>query len=378
MNYDLNEEQTMLKEAARKFLTKACPSEFVRRMAEDKRGFTDELWQGMADLGWMSLLVPEAHGGFEGNFLDLAALLTEMGRCCLPGPFFSSAVLATLTILESGNEQQKAQLLPGMAAGEQIATLALLEEEGVYAPEGIHLSGEAKGDHYLLNGTKLFVPDAHVADTLVCVARTGERPGDPASGLSLFLVDAKAEGVRVQRLNTMAGDAQCEVVFENVAVPAEQRMGETDKAWPTLDTVLRMAAVAKSAEMCGGAEKVMELAIPWVKERIQFGRPVGAFQAVQHHCANMLTYLDTITFMTYQAAWRIGTGLPFALEASACKAWVSDAYRMLVGLGHQVTGGLGFMEEHDLQLYFKRARAAEQMFGDADYHRELVALEMGL
>jgi alkylation response protein AidB-like acyl-CoA dehydrogenase len=199
------------------------------------------------------------------------------------------------------------------------------------------------------------------------------------------VVDAKQPGVGIEPLITMAADRQSEVTFDNVAVSKDNLLGRPDQGWPVLKKVLQMAAVAKCAEMIGGAQCAMDMAIPYVKGREQFGRPVGAFQAVHHHCANMLTYADTLKLMTYQAAWRISAGLPFEKEASMCKAWCSDckawgsdSYRKLVALAHQVIGGMGFMEEYDLQLYFKHAKAAEQILGDADFHREWVAQEMGM
>jgi len=374
MNYDLSEEQNMLKESAHRFLAEECPSEFVREMVEDEKGFSPSLWRKMAELGWMGLQVPEEHGGSGMNFLYLAVLLSEMGRFCLPGPYFSTVILGGLTLMEAGNDEQKADILPDLAEGNRILTLAWLEEDGTYSPEGIRLAAKLQDDNYILSGTKLFVPDAHVADTIVCAARTGEE----TEGISLFLIDAESPGIGITVLDTLAGDKQCEVVFDGVSVPMTNMLGEVGKGWPVLEKVLLMSAVAKSAEMIGAAEKVLEMAVTYVKDRTQFGRPVGAFQAVQHHCANMLTYADTNKFMTYEAAWRIASGLPFEKQASMCKAWVGESHRKLVALGHQVIGGIGFMEEHDLHLYFKRAKAAEQMFGDADFHRELVAREMGL
>jgi len=374
MNYDLSEEQNMLKESAHRFLAEECPSEFVREMVEDEKGFSPSLWRKMAELGWMGLQVPEEHGGSGMNFLYLAVLLSEMGRFCLPGPYFSTVILGGLTLMEAGNDEQKADILPDLAEGNRILTLAWLEEDGTYSPEGIRLAAKLQDDNYILSGTKLFVPDAHVADTIVCAARTGEE----TEGISLFLIDAESPGIGITVLDTLAGDKQCEVVFDGVSVPMTNMLGEVGKGWPVLEKVLLMSAVAKSAEMIGAAEKVLEMAVTYVKDRTQFGRPVGAFQAVQHHCANMLTYADTNKFMTYEAAWRIASGLPFEKQASMCKAWVSESHRKLVALGHQVIGGISFMEEHDLHLYFKRAKAAEQMFGDADFHRELVAREMGL
>lgn len=374
MNYGISEEQSMIRDAARKFLSDECPPEFVRRMVVDEKGYAPKLWQSMAELGWMGLMVPKAYGGFEGNFLDLMVLLAEMGYAALPGPFFSTVVLGGLPILTAGSEDQKQAYLPDMASGKRILTLAWTEADGRFTSDAVGMEAKASDGGFVLSGTKLFVPDAHVADTLICVARTGRTP----EHLSLFLVDAKSPGLSITPLVTMAGDKQFEVGFQDVRVTGANLLGERDRGWPVLRKVQLMAAVAKCAEMMGGARKALDLVIPWTKERVQFGRPIGAFQAVQHHCANMLTYLDTLTYMTYQACWLIAEGKPFEREASMCKAWVSDAYRKLVALAHQVLGGLGFMEEHDLGLYFKRAKAAELFFGDADFHRELVAEAMGL
>jgi alkylation response protein AidB-like acyl-CoA dehydrogenase len=374
MNYDLNEEQNILKEAAHRFLSEECPSEYVRAMVEDPKGYTQELWNKMANMGWMGLMIPEEYEGSGMDFLHLAVLLTEMGYFCLPGPFFSTVVLAGLALMEAGSDAQKRAILPELAAGKRIMTLAWVEENGTYLPEGIKISAELKKDNYVLSGTKLFVPDAHVADTIICAAKTGKG----AKAISLFLVDAKSPGVSINLLSTMAGDKQCEVIFDKVKVPKGNLLGKPGKGWEALKRILLMAAVGKSAEMSGGAQRVMEMTVTYVKDREQFGRPVGSFQAIQFYCADMFTFADTIQFITNQAAWRIGAGLPYEKEASMCKAWVSDSYRKLVALGHQSIGGMGFMEEFDLQLYFKRAKAAELMFGDADLHRELVAQEMGL
>ena len=374
MNFDFNEDQNIIKEAAQKFLSKECNIDFVRAMVEDEKGYTPELWQGMAELGWMGLLVPEEYDGFGGNFVDLMVLLGEMGYSALPGPFFSTVILGGLPLQEAGSDAQKADILPKIAGGERIMTLAWVEEDGLFTPDAIKLSAAPEGENYVLSGTKLFVPDANVADTMICVAKTGEGETD----LSLFLVDAMSAGINITPLITMAGDKQCEVSFDKVTVPKSNIIGEPNQGWPILKKVQLMAAVAKCAEMMGGARKAFELVLPWTKERVQFERPIGSFQAIQHHCANIVTYLDTLTFMTYKASWLIAAGKPFEKEASMCKAYVSDSYRKLVALCHQVLGGIGFMEEHDLGLYFKRAKAAELFFGDADVHREMVAQAMGL
>ncbi len=277
-------------------------------------------------------------------------------------------------MLEAANDAQKTEILPGLCSGERIVTLAWMENEGIFTPEGINHLAAREGDGYVLSGIKIFVPDANVADTMICAARTGKGETD----ISLFVVNTPINGLKINPLITMAGDKQCELVFDRVKLPRSSLLGELNRGWPLLKKTQLMASVAKCAEMMGGARMVMDLVIPWTKERIQFDRPIGSFQAVQHHCVNMLTYLDTLTFMTYEAAWLISAKKSFEKEASMCKAWVSDSHRKLVALAHQVLGGLGFMEEHALGLYFKRAKAAELFFGDADFHRELVAQEMRL
>ncbi|MBI5606049.1 MAG: acyl-CoA/acyl-ACP dehydrogenase [Deltaproteobacteria bacterium] len=371
MNYDLSQEQQMLKDAAHRFLVKECPSTFVRQMAEEESGHNPELWKKMADLGWTGLIFPSEYEGSEASFLDLAVLLYEMGYVCLPGPFLAT-MEGGLTVLEAGNDFQKKDYLPKVASGEKLMTLAWTEQEGSYA---IATRAEFQDTHYLLTGTKLFVPDAHLADTLICVARTKQ---DGAEEIGLFLVDGKALGVKIKVLPTLSGEKLCEVTFDQVHIPKENRLGRPGQVGAVLDKIFHMAAVAKCAEMCGGAQRVIELVMVQAKERVQFGHPIGSFQAVQHHCANILTFADTSRFMTFQAAWKISQGLDFEKEAAMCKAWVSESHRRLVALAHQVMGGMGFMEEHDLQLYFKRAKTAELAFGDADFHREQVAQKMGL
>jgi len=378
MNYDLSQEQKIMKDAAHNFLLKECPSTFVRQMAEDEKGYTSGIWRKMAELGWMGLVFPERYGGAEGSFLDLAVLLYEMGYACLPGPFLTTIILGGLTVLEAGNETQKEKILSPIARGEKIVTLAWTEKNGNYSFKGITAKAEPQGDHYVLCGTKLFIPYAHVADTFIVVTRTGAVREDGEGGLSLFLIDRDTPGIRIHTLKTLAADKQCEVVFDRVKVSPENLLGRLNEAGPVLKKIMLQAAVGKCAEMSGGGQKVIELVLLQAKERVQFGKPIGAFQAVQHHCANMLTYLDSIKFMTYQGAWAISQNLPYEREASMCKAWVSDSYRRLVAIGHQVMGGMGFMEEHDLHLYFRQAKAAELIFGDADFHREWVAQQMGI
>jgi len=377
MDYGLSEEQEMLRKMARDFLTSECPKTLVREMVEDERGYPPELWRKMAELGWMGLAFPEQYDGTGGSFLDLVVLLTEMGRACLPGPFFSTVILGGTTILEMGSESQKRELLPAIARGDIIVSLALTEPSVKYTANGITVAAVADGEEYVITGTKLFVPDAHISNYIICVTTTSGGKSNQ-EGVTLFLVDAKSPGLSCTLLKTMAGDKQCEVVFNQVRVSQQNMLGELDHGWSGVEKVLQKAAVAKCAEMVGGAQQVLEMTVDYVKQRVQFGRPVGSFQAVQHHCANMITDVDTSRFITYQAAWRLSQGLPCAREVAMAKAWVSEAYRRVAALGHQSIGGVAFIEDHDMPLYFKRAKAAEFAFGDATLQREIVAQKIGL
>jgi len=377
MDLGFSEEQEMLRTTARDFLTKECPSELVKKLAEDEKGYSPELWKKMAELGWMGLAFPEEYDGMGMTFLDLVILLEEMGRACLPGPYFSTVVLAGYTILEAASEEQKKELLPKIANGDLILTLALTEPSARYEPDAITIEASRDKDDYVINGTKLFVPDANVADYMICVARTKDG-ASPEKGITLFLVDAKGPGISITLLKTIAGDKQCEVIFNNVRVPKGNIIGELDKGWPVVDKILQKATVGLCAQMVGGAQKVLEMSVNYAKERVQFGRPIGSFQAIQHHCANMVTDVDGSKYITYEAAWKLSEGLPATTEVSMAKAWVSEAYRRVTLLGHQIHGAIGFCMDHDMPLYFKRAKAAEPTFGDADFHREMVAKELGL
>jgi len=377
MDLGFTEEQEMLRTSARDFLTNECPKDLVRQMAEDEKGYTPELWRKMAELGWMGLAFPEEYDGMGMTFFDLIILLEEMGRACLPGPFFSTVVLGGLTILDAGTEEHKKELLTKIANGEIILTLALTEPSARYDPASITVKATPDGDDYVINGTKLFVENAHIADYMICVTRTKEG-ASPEEGITLFLVDAKSPGIATTLLKTIAGDKLCELVFDNVRVPKKTILGELDKGWPVMERILEKATVALCAQMVGGAEATLEMSVNYAKERVQFGRPIGTFQAIQHHCANMVTDVDGSKYIMYEAAWKVSEGLPATMEVSMAKAWVTEAYQRVTLLGHQIHGGIGFTEEHDMPLYFKRAKAAESTFGDADWHREVVAKQLGL
>ena len=377
MDFALSEEQEMLKTMARDFLTNRCPKTVVKEMEEDEKGYTPELWREMAGLGWMGLAFPEKYGGGDMSFLDLAILLEEMGRACLPGPFFSTVVLGGLSILDAGSEEQKQEYLKKIASGEVIFTLALTEPSARYDAASITVKATADKDAYILTGTKLFVPDAHIADYLLCVARTkeGKRAED---GTTIFVVDGKSPGISYTVLKTIASDKLCEVVFDQVRIPKENILGKLDQGWSEVQKIIERAAVAKCCEMVGGIQQVLEMTVDYAKERKQFGRPIGSFQAIQHYCANMATDVDGSRFATYQAAWRLSEGLPCSKEVAIAKAWTGEAYGRVIALAHQIHGAIGFTMDHDLHFYTRRAKAAQVTFGDADFYREIVAQEMGL
>jgi len=372
MDFNFNEIQELIRKDARRFLSDKCPKTFVRQMEEDERGFTDDLWKEMAGLGWMGLVLPEKYGGQDMTFMELAVLLDEMGRACLPGPYFSTVVLGSLPILEAGTEEQKQEFLPKIASGEMIMTMALMEPSGKYDFSGIGVKATANGDNYTIEGTKLFVADAHVADYIICVTRTQDS-ADKSQGISLFLVDAKSPGISYTLLKTVASDKQCEVVFDRVIVPKKNLLGELNNGWKLVEKIVTQAAAVKCAEMVGGAQQVLEMSVEYVKQRVQFDRPIGSFQAVQHHCANMATDTEASRFITYQACWMLSENILCDKEIHMAKSWVNDAYRRVVNLGHQVHGGIGYTKEHDMELYSRRARGAAVVFGNVNYHREKVA-----
>ena len=378
MDFGFSEEQEMLRKSARDFLAKECAMTYVRQMMEDERGFRDEQWQQMAGLGWMGLILPEEHGGAGLDFVDLIVVLEEMGRVVLPGPFFSTVVLGGVALLEGGSAAQKQELLPKLAAGTLRVALAQLEPSARWDAEGIALEARAAGGGYKLSGTKLFVPDAHTADLLIVAGRAPGSTG--AEGVSLFLVDAKSPGVSTTLLKTMDQTRKlCEVALRDVSVPAERVLGQPGQGWKLLERVSDRGKVGLCAEMCGGAQKVLEMSVDYAKVREQFGRPIGSFQAIQHKCANMLVEVESSKSATYYAAWAVANDVPEGpLAAAMAKAYCSDAYRHTAGEGIQIHGGIGFTWEHDMHIYFKRAKSSEVTFGDATWNREIVAQLIGL
>jgi alkylation response protein AidB-like acyl-CoA dehydrogenase len=373
MNFGFNDEQELLRSTARKFFENECGSDTVRRLMETPEGISPDLWTKLAEQGWLGLVYPEAYDGMGLGLVDLVVLMEEMGRAVVPGPYFSAVLLGGLAIAEAGSEAQKKEWLPKIAAGDRRVALAWMEPSAQLGPAGVTLTAVEKGGRYTLSGTKLFVHDAHTADALVVAART--RPGAGADGVSLFLLPKGTRGLEVTVLPTMDQTRKlCEVSLSDVSVGADALLGAAGAGWTPLARVLDRATVALCAEMCGGAQKVLDMTVEYAKIRQAFGRPIGSYQGVKHRAADMLVDVENSKSITYYAAWALDEGAAEApLAVSMAKAYVSDAYRRVAAAGIQLHGGIGFTWEHDLHLYFKRAKGSEFTFGDATHHRERVA-----
>lgn len=377
MDLGFSEPQEMLRKMARDFLEKECPKTLVRELQESEPGHSPDLWRQMAELGWQGLPFPEKYGGGECDLIDLTLLLEEMGRAVLPSPFVSTVVLCGLAILEAGTEEQKQQFLPQIAKGEMILALAWTEQSAGYDAASIQVGATPSQDGYLISGVKLFVQDAHIADYLLVAARTSQGSG-PEEGITLFLVDAKSPGISCTPLNTIGWDRQNEVVFDKVLVPKANILGKPEQGWAQVSRIMKLGVLAQCALMVGEAQQALEMSVEYAKQRIQFGRPIGAFQAIQHRCADMVTDVDASRVMTYYAAWKLSQGGSCALDISHAKAWVSEACNRVLGGAHQIGGGIACTTDSDMHLFSQRVAAQALLFGDTNFHRKLVAEELEL
>lgn len=371
MNFAFSEEQEELRNIVRSFLDNKSSEATVRELMETENGFDDAVWSQMAEqMGLQSLIVPEEYGGSGYSYVELCVVLEEMGRRLLPAPYFSTVVLATNTILHSGDDAAKKELLPAIASGETKATLALTEANGRWDESGIEATATKSGDGYTISGEKMFVLDGHTADLIIVAAKTG-------AGTSLFTVQSDASGLTREALSTMDQTRkQAKLTFADT--PAKL-LGTEGGGWDVLSTVLDLTAVALAAEQVGGAQFVLEMAVQYAKDRVQFGRPIGSFQAIKHKCADMLLEVESAKSAAYYAAWcaaEMNDELPSV--ASLAKAYCSEAYFHAAAENIQIHGGIGFTWEHPAHLYFKRAKSSELLFGDPTYHRELLAQRIGI
>jgi alkylation response protein AidB-like acyl-CoA dehydrogenase len=375
MDVQFSQEQDLLRESARVFLAKECSLARVRELMEEPLGTSPDFWRKLAELGWLGLTLPEEQGGAGMDLIDLAVVMEEMGRALLPDPFLSTLALGARAIELAGNEEQKRRALPAVAAGSLKIALAMLEEGSRWSGDGVQLADGACADGFRLDGAKHFVCDATSADLLLVPVRSA---GTGEQGISCLLVESDADGVEI--IPTAYNDATrkvAQVRFSGVRVRDSGLLGERGKAWPWLERVLDFAKVALCAEMLGGAQHALEMSVAYAKQREQFGRPIGSFQAIQHKCANQLVKVEGMRSATWYAAWSVASGEADA-HSAAClaKAWCSEAYAAVAADAIQIHGGLGFTWEQDPHLFYKRAKADELLFGSPSWNRELAAREI--
>ena len=363
MDFGLTQEQEILRRTAKEFLEAECPTSLVREAEESGEGHAPDLWRKMAGLGWLGIGLPEQYGGTEGPLTDQVVLFEEIGRALTPGPLLTSSVLAAQVVLGAGNEIQKQNLIPGVVSGDVILTLARGDKlETANREGGLTLSGES-----------LFVPYARLAQHIVCATR-------PAIGAwpdtTLVLVDSQAAGVAQTPMESVANYPQYLVEFDDVPLSAGAILGRIAEGRPALEAAVQRATVVQCAETLGRAQKVLEMVVEYAKNRVQFGRPIGTFQAVQHRCADLKVAVDSARMLTYQAAWRLDQGTPADQEVAMAKAQSGSLSRMATEAGHSIFAGISFTLEHDMHLYSARAKIAEANLGDTEYHLDRLAAQM--
>ena len=371
MDVLLSEEEQMVKNLAREYLEAECSTELAREMELDELGYSPALWKQMADLGWFVMAIPEAYGGQVLPLTYLGIVLEEVGRAIAPVPFHSTMV-AALTIAQDGTDEQKQQILPKVAYGDSILTWAFTEQSPKYLPDTIHTEATKDGDNYVISGTKMFVDNFNVAEKCLVVCRTA--PESSANeGISVFLVDTANEGITQSPLVTIAKDKQSKVVFDQVRVPASNMIGIQDQGWPIVNDMLDRGTALLCAQMVGAARKDAELAIEYAKGRVAFGRPIGSFQSIQHMCADMTIWVDGGQMLTFEALWRMDQGLPASIEVSQAKSFCNEKCEAAVRSSQVIHGGIGFMMEFDLHLWFRRVSAWTMRMGTSFEHRARIA-----
>ena len=371
MNFDFDEDQQELRRTVRRFLEHSSSEAGVRRLMATEPGYDRAVWERMAgELGLHGLAIPEEYGGAGFSFTELGIVLEEMGRALLCAPFFASVVLAGELLKAIDDEQARKDYLPGIASGDTIATVALTEDDGGWAPSSATARAVRDGGTWRLNGTKTYVPDGLSAGLILVIARTED-------GIGVFAVEGSADGLTRQALPTMDQTRkQASLRFD--ATPA-RLLGDPADGWAAVGRMLQVAAVGLAAEQAGGAQRALEMAVEYAKLREQFGRPIGSFQAIKHKCASMLVTVESMKSAAYYGLWAVASGdseLP--VVSSIAKLCCSDGYALVAGENIQIHGGIGFTWEHPAHLYFKRARSSRVLLGGPDFHREIVARLAGI
>jgi alkylation response protein AidB-like acyl-CoA dehydrogenase len=378
MDFGFSKEQQMLKKEARNFLEKECPEELVREVEKGDTGYSPDLWQKIADLGWLGLTFPEAYGGLGGEFLDQMLICEEMGKAMFPGPYLSTVTLCGSIILSAGTEDQKKQWLGKISDGKLICALALTEPDGAWGKmawdsQGVRLEAVLDGTDYVLNGTKLFVHDAGVAHKIFCVARTAETE-TPGGGITVFAVDANTAGVTIQPLKTIANDKQCDVGFNNVRVPKAAVVGPFDEGWSFVYKAIQYGAVVLCAQMVGAGDELLRLAVDHAGNRVQFDAPVGINQYVQGHCTDLVSDVEGCRYVTCQAAWKLSDGMDAEYETAVAKAWTSEAFERAALAAHAVLAGYGYTSKDGvIPMYSRRGKTQGLYLGNSEFWMEKIA-----
>jgi alkylation response protein AidB-like acyl-CoA dehydrogenase len=374
MDFDFSKDQEMIRKSAREFLEKECPKDRVRELKTDDKGYDPKVWDKMVELGFLGLILPEQYEGMGGEYLEGVIFMEEIGRNLLPSPYFTTVGLCAQPICQFGTDAQKGRFLPKIADG-QIWSLAMMEANAGYEASDIELSAVQNDGQYALTGTKIFVPYANSAENLLVVARTGTS-GHPEDGITVFVVDAESPGISIEVIPTTARDMRCEVNFDNVIVSGDDILGAPDKGWMVVEHILQYATVLKCAEMSGGAQTVLDIANKYAKERIQFDKPIGSFQAIQHKLANMLIWVEGLKYLVYEAAWQINIGKPSKEIISMAKVKANEVYQRVCIDGIYIHGAIGTTEEMDIGLYHLKTKAMEFDLGGSEFHRERIVQQL--
>ena len=371
MNVLPNEEELMFKNAAREFLEAECPPSLARAIEQDERGYSVELWEKMASLGWFGISLPETYGGGGLPVTYLGLILEECGRAIAPVPFHSTST-AALAVAGHGSEEQKQSILPRAARGDLIMTWAVQEQNPRLRPDAIQCRGEVDGDSLVISGTKHFVDNFSAAELMVMAVRTGS-PSDGDAGITLVIVPTNAAGITETRLTTLAKDSQSKLALDNVRVPLSNVIREVNQGWAATSEMLDTGTALLCTQIIGAARKDAEMAIEYAKNRVAFGRPLAGFQSIQHLCADMIVWVDGAQLLTYEALWKLDSGLPYGVEVSQAKAFTNDKCQSTVRSSQQIHGGIGFMMEFDLHLWYRRVTAWTMRLGTSFEHRARVA-----
>jgi alkylation response protein AidB-like acyl-CoA dehydrogenase len=368
----LDDHQQLLQRSANEFFAKRSPVEQAREIEDGVLGYSPELWREMADLGWLAIAYPDAYGGTGGSLLDLYPIYEEMGRFLVTSPHLDTVVVAGETILAAGTDEQRQRILPAIGRGDAVVGLALTEADGSLGPRSVALTAEPRGNDFELFGTKLLVGFAPSADSFLLTARTS------ADGVSLFLVDAGTEGITWTRMPNIAGQALYAVAFDGVIVPSDAVVGDVGGGWAALSPAITKGALLQTVTIVGAAYAVLEMTNQYAKDREQFGKPIGAYQAVQYMVSDILIDLHRAELLAKQAVFRVATGRPAAREAAIAIAFGKQAAAHLHRQAHEVHAGVAFMLEHDLTLYSRRSKFWENNLGDARFWQEQLAEAMRL